>query len=230
MSNDLFISEINKLKRDLAFKREELQAMYLENKGLNKKIDALEKEIAELKEMMKAMAAMKKEAPCSNLQGNGVDSSEVERPLTITTPAAETKMNPSIKSAIVTPMRSKGADPIRAAMLSGIKDKPQLKKVEGRRSCGGTPALAHTGAVSSHQRRPGSFNASMLAKVLDQKFKHTHASTSEDDSDSSDDSEFGSSAEDSGFESEAEEARETPTEELNYNLHNALIKLAKDEC
>jgi len=170
------------------------------------KIDALEKEIAELKEMMKAMAAMKKEAPCSNLQGNGVDSSEVERPLTITTPAAETKMNPSIKSAIVTPMRSKGADPIRAAMLSGIKDKPQLKKVEGRRSCGGTPALAHTGAVSSHQRRPGSFNASMLAKVLDQKFKHTHASTSEDDSDSSDDSEFGSSAEDSGFESEAEEA------------------------
>jgi len=31
-------------------------------------------------------------------------------------------------------------------------------------------------------------------------------------------------------EGEAEEARETPTEELNYNLHNALIKLAKDEC
>jgi len=37
------------------------------------------------------------------------------------------------------------------------------------------------------------------------------------------------SAEPNG-ESEAEEARETPTEELNYNLHNALIKLAKDEC
>ena len=31
-------------------------------------------------------------------------------------------------------------------------------------------------------------------------------------------------------EGEAEEARETPAEELNYNLHNALIKLAKDEC
>ena len=31
-------------------------------------------------------------------------------------------------------------------------------------------------------------------------------------------------------EGEAEEARETPTEELNYNLYNALIKLAKDEC
>ena len=31
-------------------------------------------------------------------------------------------------------------------------------------------------------------------------------------------------------ESAAEVARETPTEELNYNLHNALIKLAKDEC
>ena len=37
------------------------------------------------------------------------------------------------------------------------------------------------------------------------------------------------SAEPNG-ESEAEEARETPTEELNFNLHNALIKLAKDEC
>jgi|TARA_R110002049_G_scaffold1087_3_gene8136 HK97 family phage prohead protease len=37
------------------------------------------------------------------------------------------------------------------------------------------------------------------------------------------------SAEPNG-EGEAEEARETPTEELNYNLHNALIKLAKDEC
>ena len=31
-------------------------------------------------------------------------------------------------------------------------------------------------------------------------------------------------------EGEAEEARETPTEELNYNIYNALIKLAKDEC
>jgi hypothetical protein len=37
------------------------------------------------------------------------------------------------------------------------------------------------------------------------------------------------SAEPNG-EGEAEEARETPTEELNYNLYNALIKLAKDEC
>ena len=37
------------------------------------------------------------------------------------------------------------------------------------------------------------------------------------------------SAEPNG-EGEAEEARETPTEELNFNLHNALIKLAKDEC
>ena len=37
------------------------------------------------------------------------------------------------------------------------------------------------------------------------------------------------SAEPNG-ESAAEVARETPTEELNFNLHNALIKLAKDEC
>jgi len=31
-------------------------------------------------------------------------------------------------------------------------------------------------------------------------------------------------------EGEAEEARETPQEEVNYNIYNALIKLAKDEC
>lgn len=31
-------------------------------------------------------------------------------------------------------------------------------------------------------------------------------------------------------EGEAEEARETPKEEVNYNIYNALIKLAKDEC
>ena len=54
MSKEL-ISEIEKLKRDLAFKREELQAMYLENKGLNKKIDALEKENHSLKRQNKML-------------------------------------------------------------------------------------------------------------------------------------------------------------------------------
>ena len=49
------ISEIEKLKRDLAFKREELQAMYLENKGLNKKIDALEKENHSFKQQIKQL-------------------------------------------------------------------------------------------------------------------------------------------------------------------------------
>jgi predicted nucleic acid-binding Zn-ribbon protein len=54
MSKEL-ISEIDKLKRDLAFKREELQAMYLENKGLNKKIDALEKENHSFKQQIKQL-------------------------------------------------------------------------------------------------------------------------------------------------------------------------------
>jgi len=49
------ISEIEKLKRDLAFKREELQAMYLENKGLNKTIDSLEKENHSLKQQIKQL-------------------------------------------------------------------------------------------------------------------------------------------------------------------------------
>ena len=49
------ISEINQLKRDLAFKREELQAMYLEHKGLVKKIDALEKENHSFKQQIKQL-------------------------------------------------------------------------------------------------------------------------------------------------------------------------------
>ena len=55
MSNDLFISEINKLKRDLAFKQEELQAMYLENRNLHKKIDMLEKENHSFKQQIKQL-------------------------------------------------------------------------------------------------------------------------------------------------------------------------------
>ena len=49
------ISEINQLKRDLAFKREELQAMYMEHKGLNKKIDSLEKENHSYKQQIKQL-------------------------------------------------------------------------------------------------------------------------------------------------------------------------------
>ena len=49
------ISEIEQLKRDLAFKREELQAMYMEHKGLSKKIDDLEKENHSLKQQIKQL-------------------------------------------------------------------------------------------------------------------------------------------------------------------------------
>ena len=49
------ISEINKLKRDLAFKREELQALYLENINLNSKIDSLEKENHSYKQQIKQL-------------------------------------------------------------------------------------------------------------------------------------------------------------------------------
>ena len=49
------ISEINELKRDLAFKKEELQALYMENKVLNKKIDALEKENHSFKQQIKQL-------------------------------------------------------------------------------------------------------------------------------------------------------------------------------
>jgi len=49
------ISEINELKRDLAFKREELQAMYMEHKGLTRKVDALEKENHSFKQQIKQL-------------------------------------------------------------------------------------------------------------------------------------------------------------------------------
>ena len=49
------ISEINELKRDLAFKREELQAMYMEHKGLSRKVDALEKENHSFKQQIKQL-------------------------------------------------------------------------------------------------------------------------------------------------------------------------------
>ena len=49
------ISEIEQLKRDLAFKREELQAMYMEHKELSKKIDSLKKENHSLKQQIKQL-------------------------------------------------------------------------------------------------------------------------------------------------------------------------------
>ena len=48
-------SEIEQLKRDLAFKREELQAMYMEHKGLTKKLNALEKENHSYKQQIKQL-------------------------------------------------------------------------------------------------------------------------------------------------------------------------------
>ena len=49
------ISEIDKLKRDLAFKREELQAMYLEHKTQRNLIDSLKKENLHLKQQIKQL-------------------------------------------------------------------------------------------------------------------------------------------------------------------------------
>ena len=49
------ISDFFNLKKDFAFKVEELQAMYLENKGLNKKIDALERENHSFKQQIKQL-------------------------------------------------------------------------------------------------------------------------------------------------------------------------------
>jgi len=49
------ISEINQLKRDLAFKREELQALYMEYKNKSNLIDDLQKENHSLKQQIKQL-------------------------------------------------------------------------------------------------------------------------------------------------------------------------------
>ena len=49
------ISEIEKLKRDLAFKREELQALYMEYKNKSNLLDDLKKENHSLKQQIKRL-------------------------------------------------------------------------------------------------------------------------------------------------------------------------------
>ena len=49
------VSEVHNLKRDFAFKLEEIQALYMENKNLHKKIDALEKENHSFKQQIKQL-------------------------------------------------------------------------------------------------------------------------------------------------------------------------------
>ena len=49
------ISEINQLKRDLAFKREELQALYMEYKNKSNLIDKLKIENHSLKQQIKQL-------------------------------------------------------------------------------------------------------------------------------------------------------------------------------
>ena len=49
------ISEIEQLKRDLAFKKEELQALYMEYKNKSNLIDDLKKENHSLKQQIKQL-------------------------------------------------------------------------------------------------------------------------------------------------------------------------------
>ena len=49
------ISEIDKLKRDLAFKREELQALYMEYKNKSNLLDDLKRENHSLKQQIKQL-------------------------------------------------------------------------------------------------------------------------------------------------------------------------------
>ena len=49
------VSEIFELKKNFAIKQEELQAMYMEHKGLSKKVDSLKKENHSLKQQIKQL-------------------------------------------------------------------------------------------------------------------------------------------------------------------------------
>ena len=54
-TQEKLISDFFNLKKDFAFKVEELQAMYLENKTLNRKIERLEKENHSFKQQIKQL-------------------------------------------------------------------------------------------------------------------------------------------------------------------------------
>jgi|TARA_R110001583_G_scaffold56713_3_gene170899 regulator of replication initiation timing len=54
-TQEKLISDFFNLKKDFAFKVEELQAMYLENKNLHKKIESLEKENHSFKQQIKQL-------------------------------------------------------------------------------------------------------------------------------------------------------------------------------
>ena len=54
-TQDKLISDFYNLKKDFAIKVEEIQALYLENKNLHKKIDALEKENHSFKQQIKQL-------------------------------------------------------------------------------------------------------------------------------------------------------------------------------
>ena len=54
-TQEKLISDFFNLKKDFAFKVEELQAMYLENRNLHKKIDMLEKENHSYKQQIKQL-------------------------------------------------------------------------------------------------------------------------------------------------------------------------------
>ena len=54
-TQEKLISEVYNLKRDLAYKMEELQTMYLEHKVQRNLIDSLEKENVHLKQQIKEL-------------------------------------------------------------------------------------------------------------------------------------------------------------------------------
>lgn len=54
-TQEKLISEVYNLKRDLAYKMEELQTMYLEHKVQRNLIDSLEKENVHLKQQIKQL-------------------------------------------------------------------------------------------------------------------------------------------------------------------------------
>jgi predicted RNase H-like nuclease (RuvC/YqgF family) len=55
MNNDLLISEINELKRDLAFKQEEVQALYMEVKQQRNLAEKYQIENKHLKQQIKQL-------------------------------------------------------------------------------------------------------------------------------------------------------------------------------
>ena len=184
------------------------------------KIDQLEKELAELKAMMKMMANNNNNNSNSNDNNNddnkiyktpGIEQSQrTTRKFTTIATTSSSNNNDGNNNQKASPT---GVHPV-AAILK-LSKQSNLKKVSGTRSPGGTPFIALKNKHKSKKHsRNASFNESMLSKALHRKFKNTHdTSSDEDESDNNFTSSSESEDEESSDESDSDSSKSSSESE-----------------